>query len=618
MGSEKGPGGVNLQTPFPAEGSDFEVFKLGTSKPIPDPPGYQLSPVPIVSLDAIRAPVIPAPHENLSKRAGRLKAHISRSKERKLLSLLLASPFTSRPSSPLDTTSVQSTGTNLNTNHTTHRSSQQLLRSGLRQSLSDTRLAQGSVAELSGSGIRATYGRISSNTTDVPLSQGDKASLANHQRRPSAPVIRLPPTFPRIPASTFESGNNGPGRSDDARGISLDLEKLLTDLVSPFDFGDSETYFASSLGGTVDFNRPPSQMSLYRGDLDSESGVRDIFAHIRGRSTPNRLLESAPRNANSPAGLDGGNTNETADDGGLKSLRAIQSKLYSPWISDSIISPPSYYKRQKDQTLFATSTAERTLEDVELTHPVSPLVGTDEAEVADNPVETTEEPQGSISGVSKTQYATTAFDRSAQTHGSTDESSGSDEGRETTSDNPSNTALHNRTLDATRTRSGTIVQNVAGIDRVNGRRNRSGTIIQGGGGARRTRSGTVVQASKNGAVGGIREPSEDEPPDNEKIQDEPCSCCSSDDELMLRSHFHYDLDAEDLEWKVADPPSPVMKRLRRARRRSALRKRTRERNKKASSEGIGIVVEEDGEDGVEGDIDDDELDFLGNFVPEDW
>jgi hypothetical protein len=39
-----------LQTPFPTEGSDSGVFKLGTSRPLPDTSGQPFSPVPFSGL----------------------------------------------------------------------------------------------------------------------------------------------------------------------------------------------------------------------------------------------------------------------------------------------------------------------------------------------------------------------------------------------------------------------------------------------------------------------------------------------------------------------------------------------------------------------------------------
>jgi hypothetical protein len=43
--------GIVLQTPFPAQSNDSnsEAYKLGTTKPIPDSPGHQFSPVPLGS-----------------------------------------------------------------------------------------------------------------------------------------------------------------------------------------------------------------------------------------------------------------------------------------------------------------------------------------------------------------------------------------------------------------------------------------------------------------------------------------------------------------------------------------------------------------------------------------
>lgn len=169
-----------------------------------------------------------------------------------------------------------------------------------------------------------------------------------------------------------------------------------------------------------------------------------------------------------------------------------------------------------------------------------------------------------------------------------------------------------------RARSGTIIQGSKVDGRVAGKRNRSGTIVPGGGGAMRTRSGTVVQANRIERT----QPSgtgEDGPKDSGEFQDETCSCRSSDDELMLRSHSHYDLGTENLEWKVADPPSPMARRLRRTKRRYELSAKRKNRGKnRRSGRLLSGTVDEAQEDGIEGDIDDDELDLLGTFLPGDW
>jgi len=47
-----------FQTPFPVEGSDIGVFKLGTSKPLPVSPNHGFSPVPLVKPSAL-APLAP-------------------------------------------------------------------------------------------------------------------------------------------------------------------------------------------------------------------------------------------------------------------------------------------------------------------------------------------------------------------------------------------------------------------------------------------------------------------------------------------------------------------------------------------------------------------------------
>lgn len=172
-----------------------------------------------------------------------------------------------------------------------------------------------------------------------------------------------------------------------------------------------------------------------------------------------------------------------------------------------------------------------------------------------------------------------------------------------------------------RTRSGTIVQSKMCGGRIVNRRTRSGTVTQDGGGARRTRSGTIIQATKESRRGPVGESrhsqdvSEVRSQGSNENQNGICSCRSSDDELMLRSHSHHDLGAEDLEWKVADPPSPTVKRLGKFRRKK--RQRTKGRNNNPGVNGT-VVDGDDYEDGIDGDIEDDELDFLGNFVPGSW
>lgn len=62
-----------LQTPFPVEGSDIGVFKLGTSRPLPVSPNHRFSPVPLVkpSASAPLAPQVNGIHVKNSLRLSR-------------------------------------------------------------------------------------------------------------------------------------------------------------------------------------------------------------------------------------------------------------------------------------------------------------------------------------------------------------------------------------------------------------------------------------------------------------------------------------------------------------------------------------------------------------------
>ncbi|KAF9448947.1 hypothetical protein P691DRAFT_592176 [Macrolepiota fuliginosa MF-IS2] len=306
--------------------------------------------------------------------------------------------------------------------------------------------------------------------------------------------------------------------------------------------------------------------------------------------------------------------NNDSADTNTNSVRSTGTKIYSPWISDSLISPPSYHKLRRRKAASEWDAKE------DMGPPVSPTPDHVIHDILD--VESIQASTGTQGGGPRspkprmTKPSATRTD--ANRNGGEDiENVGDGEG-DAKSTRGSGSSQSRRIPTTKRTRSGTIVQNNGANHRPAGKRNRSGTIVQGGGGARRTRSGTVVQA-KPGVIGGQRQDLDGQQESKRSLQDETCSCCSSDDELMLRSHSHCNLDTEDLEWKVAEPPSPVARRLRRAKRRSALN--ARRRNKPRSRRGgltVGDVAEEAEEDGMDGDIEDDELDFLGTFVPEDW
>lgn len=153
--------------------------------------------------------------------------------------------------------------------------------------------------------------------------------------------------------------------------------------------------------------------------------------------------------------------------------------------------------------------------------------------------------------------------------------------------------------------------------RITGKRNRSEPVIQGSERPTRTKNRTTAQMNRvelpePEPTEDLRQPSsisESRQRTSEFLRDETCSCCSSDDELMLRSHSHYDLDARRPEWKIVDPPSPVVRGLRRAKRRKALgvRGKIKGKNRQGGST-------HNQERRTRSNVDDDELDLLGTFV----
>lgn len=302
------------------------------------------------------------------------EAHISTLEPEKSTRPTLASPFTSRPSSPLGTTSVdvdRPRDGQLQTSRTSHRPSLSDISPNVNGAL---RLQ---AAELSLSeAFPGAAGRY--NGHHQTLSQSARTSpvrndrnipalpLASHQRRPSAPSSRPPLAFFDFTSSVssrIQTNNTNPTQDTD---ITLEPENntFMMHLASYFDFsgGDSGTYFTSSLGGTVDFNRPPSQMSTYAAEVDSDHVGTDFFTHIRGRSTPYRIHKGTSRPFDSPfvtLDLDDEGETESSKRGGPL------PKMYSPWVSDSIISPPSYHIRQKGENDLNLSAMEDML-DMEL------------------------------------------------------------------------------------------------------------------------------------------------------------------------------------------------------------------------------------------------------------
>lgn len=235
-----------------------------------------------------------------------------------------------------------------------------------RQSLSDKYINQG--LDPSVSVLRASLSDPHSapESESTSLDQENKninispVLVANIQRRPSAPSLRYRVSPNPKPSAQQDMNVPVELREDNHR------ESLAMDRLASYEFlCGSETYFISSLDGVVDFNRPPSQMSLYGGDVDSDSSNGRLFTHIQGRSTPKFLCSVLPCiSLSRPDQLDiNGQSPESQHQNNVEYVQPSEKKQYSPWISDSIISPPSYYKQQKDRDL---SIVERTLEDMDL------------------------------------------------------------------------------------------------------------------------------------------------------------------------------------------------------------------------------------------------------------
>lgn len=282
--------------------------------------------------------------------------------------LPLASPFTSRSSSPSSVTVAPLLG---NGNYLdADKSPRKTLRSRHRPSSSDTVLTQQLNNKRTGAEAHIKSQTFASQSILGSLTQVNhdvtSESLLYHRRRPSAPSASssIPHGFA---LSTIAVDNARNERDYDSHDLNLDLDvdSSMTYLFSFDSLCDSRTCFLSSLGGTVDFNRPPSQMSSYVAESDSDF-ARDLFTQIRGRSTPNRaralslLPPSFPSSQHNDTPHDGVTTKRRTD------AQKAKENLYSPWISDSIISPPSYHNRRKDKASSLPGLVQQILDDMEL------------------------------------------------------------------------------------------------------------------------------------------------------------------------------------------------------------------------------------------------------------
>ncbi|KAF8217623.1 hypothetical protein K438DRAFT_5211 [Mycena galopus ATCC 62051] len=267
-----------FETPHPSALTEEQIFKLNSSRGVAVHPD-QFSPLPVS-----RRKVSRTGSHNLKENA----TLRTQSKGK-----LLDSPFNSRPSSaassPQKSQSVRGSPTS------TEQSSQRLSK----RTLSDTHY-----------------------NPNIPQS----ASTAN------SPIHTHSPVRPRRPSapSPLRPGNWIP------KETSFDFN-LPAALANPF--------FLPFTTNAVDFNRPPSSLSVY-GDGDEDT---QFFDEAQGISTPATkrsayTLGSAVVDDDDEYQPDLTITQDTMDIDILRSstgMKVLPTRERSPWLSDSLISPPN-------------------------------------------------------------------------------------------------------------------------------------------------------------------------------------------------------------------------------------------------------------------------------------
>lgn len=376
------------ETPHPTASSQEEVYKLPSSVGAADDDD-NLSPVPTrrTSSNGLKENAINRP----------TKTYKSRSRSAKDNDRNLASPFHSRPNS---------TGTSPHKNHNNSSSNVTKLklkdRMRGKRTLSDKQynpnLPRGGLGDQGA--LKKSQSKQSLRTTNSPRGYFPVQFSPNKPRRPSAPTPPRTSTWVHTEDYHGFSGTAGTGTAQNIMNGAL---------------GDTfyAEFFAHGSGlGNVDFNRPPSQLSLYdyNGhstldfdlDLDKSALSEGFFANAQGISTPFRVASATATGTKTRKlkheGSDGisrsitydyetdtDSEEENADDPGCNTSLGISSSLASrkptpfyragsgyitpanqsedegdvtysqggranhsgsrrversPWISDSLISPP--------------------------------------------------------------------------------------------------------------------------------------------------------------------------------------------------------------------------------------------------------------------------------------
>lgn len=290
--SANGHSPSKYETPHPSVLTEAQKFKLNSSKGVPVHPD-QFSPLPnaprMISRTSSRNL-----KENASRRApGKNKA-------------TLASPYNSRPGSAYSSPKHETMTPAINSSD----QQQDNIRYPPKRTLSDTH-------------FNANIPTHSASTSNSPAHSPTKT------RRPSAPT-------PPRPGTWLFSHDVFPGPNSD---FDFDFTAALAN--NPFFFPSSIT--------EVNFNRPPSSLSTYGADSQSQ-----FFDDVQGASTPFRRSFHP---STYPPSMD---SDSDSDDGhqALPSFAPHQDRMdvdltqsspgmkpryreRSPWLSDSLISPPA-------------------------------------------------------------------------------------------------------------------------------------------------------------------------------------------------------------------------------------------------------------------------------------
>ncbi|KAJ7137651.1 hypothetical protein C8R46DRAFT_1321966 [Mycena filopes] len=277
---------IQYETPHPSILTEEQKFRLNSSRGLPVHPD-QFSPLPV--------------SRRIVSRTGsrNLKENASLRAQKKSKSL--ASPFNSRPGSAASSPQ-KSQQTRLSPASTQH-STQKLFKRTLSDTNYNPNIPQ------------------SASTTNSPT----HAHSPLRARRPSAPSPPRPNNW--LPKDTV------PG--------SFDFN---------FHSGIASPFFLPSATNDIDFNRPPSSLSVYGDYGDTES---QFFDEVQGVSTPATKKQRAYALGSALADDD--------DDEGLEEpdltitqhvmdvdispaaagMKVLPMRERSPWLSDSLISPPA-------------------------------------------------------------------------------------------------------------------------------------------------------------------------------------------------------------------------------------------------------------------------------------